>query len=133
MGKYRFDARVNWRTKGQLEGQENIPLGAIVAGDSTAGFGSETAKNLGQLLQLFQMANGAKAITVFVNHVYAYRFFPQGRSIDFIGIGMYEAARLVATADCKDLIVSKSLPGAPFQTVTLDFHDNDLGFNAQPT
>ncbi len=118
MNDARLDAAVNWSADGKPQQQENIPIESATARNAKTG--TADAKSLDQILQVFTAANGAKGIILEVNHVYAHKYFLQGRSIDALNIGVY-LNTLRAIARCKDVQVARLDGGSNIQKVTLNW------------
>ena len=145
-----LDAREEWRDKDKKPvTQPNIPLEKLFAGANTGGTSSDDVNGGAGAVELFDRVNGTKSLTMLVVAQYATLFFPKGRQIDFLFIGIKDRGnnKMVATASCKDLRVAKLEPFTVMETVagkkvaqqtrfncvTLDFHDNDEGFTATRT
>ena len=142
MGVFNLRARVEYREKKQPKTGNALLIG-IIAGESLTGRGSESAREVVQLFDVFKEANKMKKLTTFVKTLESGRLFKQGNEIDFLSIGIEGAVAhtIVATADCHDLVATRVHPYAPlagtsvpkevdssFSVVTLDLSDSDKGF-----
>ncbi len=133
MGSFRLEARAEWRSDGKAGSQANIPLDAVSSGSGPKGFSSDEAKSTADMIRLFDMADGAQALTVTLKWPYAHKFFPTDRSIDFLSIGVHESQsdKIVVTASGKDLRVAHSSPGENGAgKVVLDLHGSSDGITA---
>jgi len=146
MGTFNLRARVEYREK-KKPMTANALLVGVIAGDSMTGRGSESAKEVVQLFDVFTEANKLKKLTTFVKTLESGKLFRHGNEIDFLSIGIegVVAHTLVATATCHDLVVARVLPyttpksGSPggsvpkevdgtYSVVTLDLSDSGKGF-----
>lgn len=112
-----------------------------------AGRGSESAREVVQVFDVFKEANKLKKLTTFVKTLESGKYFKQGNEIDFLFIGIEGVAAhtVVATAECHDLVATRvhpysvpkgggqdsSIPkevDSTFSVVTLDLSDSDKGF-----
>lgn len=130
MGKFRIDAEVRWSTDTQRGTQGNIPIEFFAPGDGSLKVGSEQAKSVGELLSLFEMANGTRMLTVALKVPYANLYFRPQWNIDAISLGMYDGVRLVAQARCNSPRRAMSVEKQGIRQTILDFHDNDEGIVA---
>lgn len=130
MGTYRLDARAEWRNGGKdVQKQENIPLLEAVTGAGGTGTSSESATRLEDVKAVFDRASGAGAITFVLVWPYAHKFFPNGRGLDLLSIGVYDkSGRMVGTATGKDLKVIRLAPEGNKGKAVIDLHDSD-GFS----
>lgn len=137
MASFRLEARAEWRSNGKVGSQENIPLDAVITGASTNGFSSKDAGTVADMIRLFDMADGAAALTVLLKWPYAHMYFPTSRSLDLLLIGVHDERngdRIVVTATGKDLKVAHSAPGSDgLGNVVLDLHGSDEGIVATKT
>ena len=133
MGKFRIDAEVRWSKGDQKGTQGNIPIESFVPGDGSMKVGSQQAKTVGELLSLFEMANGARQLTISVREGYANLYIRPSWTIEQITLGMWDVTRMVAQARCNDPKVPMAVVRNGIKVMTLDFHDNDDGFLASRT
>ncbi len=129
MGSFRLEARAEWRANGNQGSQSNIPLDAVVTGATANGFSSNDAKTPGEMIRLFDMADGAAALTVLLKAPYAHMYFPTNRALDFISIGVHDARtdKIVVTATGKDIKVLHSAPNSDGAgQVVLDLHGDGI-------
>lgn len=110
MGTFNLRARVEMRVL-KKPTTSNALLVGVIAGDSLNGKGSESAKEVVQLFDVFKEANKSGKITTFVKTQESGKLFKQGNAIDFLSIGIEGAVamKLVATATCHDLKVIRSI------------------------
>jgi len=146
MGTFNLRARLEYREKNQAKNGNALLVG-LIAGEGLSGRGSESAREVVQLFDVFKEANKLKKLTTFVKTLESGKLFKQGMDIDFLSIGIEGAAAhtLVATAVCHDLVVTRVHPYASAKTptpgtstpkevdstysvVTLDLKDSDKGF-----
>lgn len=151
MGTFNLWAELDYRVNKQPKKGKALLVG-VIAGDSLTGRGSERAKEVVQLFDVFKEANQTKKITTFVKTLESGKLFVKGNDIDFISIGIEGAMAhaLVATATCHDLTVIRAIPyAAPktpvagssvprevdssFTVVTLDFKADQDGFKTART
>jgi len=146
MGTFNLRARVEYREKKQPKTGNALLIG-VIAGDLMTGRGSESAKEVVQLFDVFKEANKLKKLTTFVKTLESGKLFKQGNEIDFLSIGIEGAVArtIVATAVCHDLVAARVLPyttpktpvqgtsipkevDSSFSVVTLDLSDSGKGF-----
>lgn len=136
MSNFRIEARAEWRSNGKSGSQANIPLDAVITGATTNGFSSRDAKTPADMVRLFDMADGAAALTVLLKWPYAHMYFPTSRSLDLLSIGVHDTNtdKIVVMATGKDLRVAHSAPGeGGMGNVVLDLHSSDQGIVATRT
>ncbi len=129
MANFRLEARAEWRASGKQGSQSNIPLDAVVTGATGNGFSSNDANTPGDMIRLFDMADGAAALTVVLKWPYAHMYFPTSRDLDFLSIGVHDAKtdKIVVVATGKDIKVLNSSPaGGGNGQVVLDLHGDGI-------
>jgi hypothetical protein len=146
MGIVNLWARVEYREKNQPKIGNALLIG-VIAGESMNGRGSESAREVVQLFDVFKEANKMKKLTTFVKTLESGKLFKQGSDIDFLYIAIEGAVAHtnVATAECHDLSVARVHPytvpktavegssvpkevDGSFSVVLLDLSDSGKGF-----
>ncbi len=136
MGNFRLEARAEWRSNGKSGSQANIPLDEVITGATANGFSIKDAKTVADVIRLFDMADGASALTVLLKWPYAHMYFPTSRALDLLSIGVHDSHtdKIVVMATGKDLKVAHSAPGSDgLGNVVLDLHGSDQGIVATKT
>ncbi len=131
--KFNYDVRVEWRANGKTDHKDGIALGGIVAGAATNGASTEKARSVPEMRKVFDAANQARAIIVFIR-LDAKPFFPSKRVFDFLAVAIHDATStknaLILSASCHGLTVDKAtqtkLGDGWFQAVTLKLGDEDF-------
>lgn len=129
MANFRLEARAEWRASGKLGSQANIPIDAVVTGASANGFSSNDANTPGDMIRLFDMADGAAALTMLIKWPYAHMYFPTSRDLDFLFIGVHDGKtdKMVVVATGKDIKVLHSSPSGDGEgQVVLDLHGDGI-------